>query len=285
MKRLPLVELISRAQSEAAAQPHLAAIRAYNHAMVGELAKCFPLAGCALLDLGASVHGYALEAALAHGVASYDGIDWGITRHWGDDAVEVLGESGQPVARLRHMDAEHLEFPDASFDVLLTLSTFEHFFHPAEVLREMYRVLKPGGAALVTFEPVWTSSGGHHLHHFGAAVSGLVPPWSHLFLTEDQLGAVLARADWPAGAPLDRAQALEWIYRGDGVNRISLPELRAHFAAAPFQIEWSCDLPEDDASARVVAEYVARLTAVPAAELMVRGLSLFLRKPAAPVVA
>ncbi|MBE7212376.1 MAG: hypothetical protein INR65_15250, partial [Gluconacetobacter diazotrophicus] len=53
---------------ETAGQAHLADIRRFNHSMVGELGKCCPLEGCSLLDLGASVHGYALEAALERGV-------------------------------------------------------------------------------------------------------------------------------------------------------------------------------------------------------------------------
>ncbi len=40
---------------------------------------------------------------------------------------------------------EHLPFTDTSFDVAISLWVFEHVEHPDVVMKEMYRVLKPGG--------------------------------------------------------------------------------------------------------------------------------------------
>jgi SAM-dependent methyltransferase len=56
---------------------------------------------------------------------------------------------------VRWMDARELDFPDESFDVAFSLSSFEHFGGPADVARaaaEMGRVLKPGGHAFVVTE-------------------------------------------------------------------------------------------------------------------------------------
>jgi SAM-dependent methyltransferase len=53
---------------------------------------------------------------------------------------------------VRGMDAKDLRFPDASFDVVFSLSSIEHVGSPAEVARaarEMGRVLRPGGHAVV----------------------------------------------------------------------------------------------------------------------------------------
>lgn len=53
------------------------------------------------------------------------------------------------------MDARRLEFPDESFDVVFSLSSFEHFGTPADIAaaaRELGRVLRPGGHALVATE-------------------------------------------------------------------------------------------------------------------------------------
>jgi ubiquinone/menaquinone biosynthesis C-methylase UbiE len=54
-----------------------------------------------------------------------------------------------------YADARELPFPDASFDVVFSLSSIEHFGGPRDVARaarEMGRVLKPGGHALVATE-------------------------------------------------------------------------------------------------------------------------------------
>jgi ubiquinone/menaquinone biosynthesis C-methylase UbiE len=56
---------------------------------------------------------------------------------------------------VRHMDAKQLEFEDASFDAVFSLSSIEHFGSWADIRRsaaEMGRVLRPGGAAFLVTE-------------------------------------------------------------------------------------------------------------------------------------
>ncbi len=53
------------------------------------------------------------------------------------------------------MDARDLQFPDASFDAVFTLSSIEHFGSQRDVAkaaRELSRVLRPGGVAFVVTE-------------------------------------------------------------------------------------------------------------------------------------
>jgi SAM-dependent methyltransferase len=55
----------------------------------------------------------------------------------------------------RFMDARALEFPDASFDAVYSLSSIEHFGSPRDIRRaaaEIGRVLRPGGVAFVVTE-------------------------------------------------------------------------------------------------------------------------------------
>jgi SAM-dependent methyltransferase len=56
---------------------------------------------------------------------------------------------------VRWMDGRRLEFADASFDAVFTISSIEHFGGPADVARaasEIGRVLRPGGHAVVITE-------------------------------------------------------------------------------------------------------------------------------------
>ena len=56
---------------------------------------------------------------------------------------------------VRRMDALNLEFPDASFDVVFSLSSIEHFGAPwdiARAAREIGRVVRPGGYTFVVTE-------------------------------------------------------------------------------------------------------------------------------------
>jgi SAM-dependent methyltransferase len=45
---------------------------------------------------------------------------------------------------------EHLTFPEASFDLFLSQDVFEHVFHPDRAIKEISRVLKVGGAYIMT---------------------------------------------------------------------------------------------------------------------------------------
>lgn len=49
----------------------------------------------------------------------------------------------------RAADAEHLDFPDESFDVVYSHGVLHHTPDTAQAVREAYRVLRPGGRAVV----------------------------------------------------------------------------------------------------------------------------------------
>jgi SAM-dependent methyltransferase len=52
---------------------------------------------------------------------------------------------------------------DATFDALISWSTFEHVGEPVGLLREMRRVLKPGGVLFLQIWPLYWSEHGSHL--------------------------------------------------------------------------------------------------------------------------
>jgi SAM-dependent methyltransferase len=69
-------------------------------------------------------------------------------------------------------ELNRLPFSDASFDVVNCRLVIEHIDSPDVVLKEFYRVLKPGGR-LAVFTP-------NLLHYFGTAAR-LTPHWLHVW--------------------------------------------------------------------------------------------------------
>jgi ubiquinone/menaquinone biosynthesis C-methylase UbiE len=61
------------------------------------------------------------------------------------EAERAVGAKGLTNVELRKMDAEHLEFPDQTFDVVICAFSLFLFPDMEAALREMYRVSKPGG--------------------------------------------------------------------------------------------------------------------------------------------
>ena len=71
-------------------------------------------------------------------------------------ADEYLGTDLEPGPNVRYVcPLEDLAVPDASFDLVLCTQVLEHVRTPADALREITRVLRPGGHAFVTTHGVW----------------------------------------------------------------------------------------------------------------------------------
>lgn len=91
-------------------------------------------------------------------------------------SVSLLDTSEEALARCRARgfaavhagDAIALPFGDASFDYLTATDVLEHIEHDSRALGEMYRVLRPGGAAVLTVPAHQFLYGPHDrkLHHF-----------------------------------------------------------------------------------------------------------------------
>jgi len=59
-------------------------------------------------------------------------------------------------------DGKSLPFPDNSFDSVLTSEVFEHIFNLPDIIKELSRVLRPGGKILITCPFLWKE---HELPH------------------------------------------------------------------------------------------------------------------------
>jgi SAM-dependent methyltransferase len=64
-------------------------------------------------------------------------------------AAFALAFKDQSAIHYQHMDAGKLAFDDGSFDTVSVANSLHHFQDPQVVLKEMYRVLRPGGHFIV----------------------------------------------------------------------------------------------------------------------------------------
>lgn len=78
-----------------------------------------------------------------------------------DGSQEMLNHARllNPDAELCQSDVERLPFPDASFDVVISVEVFRYLPDVSGCICEIGRVLKPGGFCLVTATPLFNLNG------------------------------------------------------------------------------------------------------------------------------
>jgi SAM-dependent methyltransferase len=96
-----------------------------------------------LLRDGGRVLHFAPEAGIAARLAATAGVDY-------------VSADLEPGAAMLTLDLERLDLPDAAFDWILCLHVLEHVGDDRAAMAELFRVLRPGGTAIVqvpTFGP------------------------------------------------------------------------------------------------------------------------------------
>ena len=112
-------------------------------------------------------------------------------------------------------DAHALPFAEGEFDLVVANNLFEHVTTPAQVLREAYRVLRPGGTLVVpSFSSIY-SKYGLHLKH------GLKLPWLNLILPERVIVDALRRR-------VERHPHLVDVYPGVSAQATRVRDVRRH---------------------------------------------------------
>jgi SAM-dependent methyltransferase len=142
-------------------------------------------AGGRLLDIGCGAgRQMALMGTLGWAV---EGVDF--------DPQAVAAAQGRGLAvRLGSLEAQR--YPDASFDAVILSHVIEHVHEPQLLLREIARILKPGGR-LVVLTP---NAGGLGRRLYGPAWRGLEPPRHLTVLSPEALRRLFVEAGFAAAA-------------------------------------------------------------------------------------
>jgi len=118
-----------------------------------------------ILDLGAGL------GALTAELASRGGIVFGVEPGEGWRRIAAGRLSHLPSAHIVGGVGESLPLGDNSIDLVVSLQVLEHVQSPPRVIREMYRVLKPGGALCIAYENYL----GFREPHYGVAWLPMLP--------------------------------------------------------------------------------------------------------------
>lgn len=131
-----------------------------------------------VLDIGCGAAGKTLSYAQS-GVEHIYGVD--VVDYYEKEAMELVEKKNMTdIFTFLCEDASKLSFNDNFFDTIIMNDAMEHVDKPLEVLKECYRVLKPGGRLYVNFPPYY--------HPFGAHLSDVIGiPWVHMFFSEKTL--------------------------------------------------------------------------------------------------
>jgi SAM-dependent methyltransferase len=179
------------------------------------ITRLMPARGARVLEVGCGMGGIVLELA-ARGMRA-DGLD-----RQQYDAEALTAARGYAArhgidARFQLGDAARMPYRDGAFDCIVAASVVEHLDDPGGALREMARVLVPGGLAFIDFPLFHGPYGGH----IDDAVKW---PWYHL-LPEPRVRATLRAR----GAGIE-----ERLYAS--LNRMTLGAFRRHVRASGLRV-------------------------------------------------
>jgi SAM-dependent methyltransferase len=137
-------------------------------------------------------------------------------------AADVLDELPENLS-FAVSEAIHIPAPPDTFDVVYTWSAFEHVSRPVQVLGEVARILKPGGALFLQLWPFFNSEhGGHLWPHYDDS-------YPHLRRTDEEILSDVAgrRATDPSRPADDEYRSL---------NRMTLEELHHALLRTGFRV-------------------------------------------------
>ena len=131
-----------------------------------------------VLDIGCGAAGKSLYYA-SLGAKKVFGLE--ILEHYRAEAMALAEEKGL-TDRFEFVcgDSAAMPFPDGIADTVIVNDAMEHVSRPEETLREILRVLKPGGRAFINFPPYYHPMGAH-------LTDAIYIPWVQCFFPDKVL--------------------------------------------------------------------------------------------------
>jgi SAM-dependent methyltransferase len=190
--------------------------------------------GGSVLDAGCG--GGGMPLSFAEEATLVVGIDLAPRFH--DAGHTLAAEHGLRNLYFARADGQALPFPDASFDMVLSHAVIEHVADASLYMRELARVLKPGGTMYLSTAP-YLSFAGAHLPRL------VVPIPLHLLLGRRASFSIfvwLARhAPWILQEPEHENSFIKLARQGrpkhdDLLEKVRIPSLRGHIRQARLTI-------------------------------------------------
>ena len=198
---------------------------------VGAFYRFFPdlpdaLVGKAVLDFGCGYGGKAVEfARSARFVAAVEPFENMIRA-----ARDYAEHEAAANVEFRVCEQDRIPYDDESFDLVLSHDVIEHVDDPETSLREIRRVLRPGGRAYIVFPPYRATppAGVTDLSQFPRSLVLASPTtaWLHAFAISD--------LDLPTATFQDAGQGTLLRHTADLVSEVTMPldTLVSHYVSA-----------------------------------------------------
>jgi ubiquinone/menaquinone biosynthesis C-methylase UbiE len=179
--------------------------------------------GKRVLDFGCGPGWQAATMAGRCGAAHVTGLD--INQKWLQAGRDLAQKQG----------VENVEFTDSgaagrTFDLVLSISAFEHFADPAAILGQMRELAGPDGRVAITWAEPWYSHSGSHVGGYTRLpILNRPVPWANLLFSER--GLLKLRTRYRADRPT-RYEEIE-----GGLNRMTVARFERIIGESGMRIE------------------------------------------------
>jgi len=154
--------------------------------------KLKEISGGKILDVGTGYGGFI--GFLKQALKSFDsflGIDLN------EEELKKAEKEYGTIAKFKKMNAEKLDFPDKTFDIVSIASSLHHLERPEKVLKEMFRVVKPQGYLIIQemySDLTQTEAQLATLqdHHFGAKIDTLLGEYHRETYTKEEIKGIVS---------------------------------------------------------------------------------------------